>query len=141
MYSGVNDYIAKTAERKWEIGQMDCATWVADWISFHRAIDPLSMWRGKYKNNVEIAKILRNGNGYFNLMARRMELLGFPETLTPRAGDVGMVKAMVRKDPAFIGTVPAIHNGQFWVVRLWSGVMGADFPLLRAWRVSTCHLS
>lgn len=69
----------------------------ADWIYTYRGIDPAGKFRGAYSSEAECFAVLKAAGGMKGIMVEAMNAYGFVQTASPAAGDVGLVRAPVRR--------------------------------------------
>ena len=114
-------------------GATNCALFVADWIVHATGIDPASEWRScdhALAAEMPVTKMVR-------VIIRTMDDVGFRRTAEPITGDI----AMVRGDVVGVnggrshGVLCAIRHGNLWVARNATGIVGAVWPVVIAWRL------
>jgi hypothetical protein len=117
-------------------GETDCCLFVADWVREVTGIDPAAEWRGCYWSLRTARRLCRHHGGIVAAICREMDAL-FSRTDDPLPGDVGIVRAPVgvRDGRLVQQEVGAIRTGDLWTVKGRTGVGGADFPLVAAWRI------
>jgi hypothetical protein len=85
----LNNYLKDSLSRPYEVGEWDCALFVAEWVDILTGSDRADYFRGLYQEKEE-------GLAQFGPLRRRvaMELdsLGFFKAETARLGDVALLR-------------------------------------------------
>lgn len=111
----------------------DCLMWLADWLVEQGKPDPAADLRGRYATALGAQRIIRREGGVGAFVERRALSVGLAPTITPKAGDVGLVNG--RSPDGRENWVGAICTGPRWAVRSPGGVMCAPTQPAMAWGV------
>lgn len=118
----LTEFLRAAAARTFILGEWDCGLWLADWYVFRTGKpDPAALIRG--------APCYRNED-LVHMVRRFARLSKIPRTLTPKRGDVGLIRL---SDGAHGG----IFTGSRWaVLGEGGGVAGVRYArVIAAWSV------
>ena len=125
----VSEFVATESRRPFDWGVTDCASTVDRWVRSVTGISPLDSYGRRYASEAEAKAWLAEAN-LAVLMNRCMRAAGFKKTLSPQAGDVGLVFSDGR-------LCAAIFTGSMWFSHDIGGVIGApEGAMWKAWRVA-----
>lgn len=134
------EYLDHVASRPCVYGQLDCATFMADWLVTCGWPDPMADRRGTYATKREYRIAIRNEGGIVASCERRFVNIGLVETASSGAGDVALVMApfaLFRGKPISRPTGAICINSTLRAVLDWPrGVVGAPLPIVKAWSVN-----
>ncbi|MGL3208684.1 DUF6950 family protein [Bradyrhizobium sp. BR 1433] len=145
----VADYLDGVASQRFGYGVLDCCTLMADWVVRCGWPDPMADRRGGYSTFRQYRAAMRREGWIVRSCSRRFAAIGLSETASPQLGDVCLVTAPVvgrardlrralRRGRPLTGVTGAIYlaEGLRALVSTNAGLVMADLPVLRAWRVS-----
>lgn len=133
------EYFRSVASKRWRVGTMDCAVFMADWVREVTGLDPIADVRGKYATDKQMWKIVRAEGGFEASCAARLAAVGLNETESPKHGDILVVDAPYkqRRGKNICHPVGSIFaDGMHFVMTPDLGLVGArndQLPLLKAW--------
>lgn len=126
-------YLREAARTPFAWGRTDCCLFLADWVMAVRGIDPAQPLRGRYISERGAERWLRRHGGLVATVGLCAAGAGLAPTPAPRAGDIGVVRAMGPDGkPREAG---AICAGGRWMARTPGGLAGFRATPLAAWRV------
>jgi hypothetical protein len=124
------EFLHAEAARRFQLGEADCLTLVADWVLLRTGADPIAHCRG-YRAKAEADALLAGWGGLPRVMGRAARRAGLALTRNPLPGDIAAVA---------LGSVAlgAIRTSRGWIMRLDDGL--ASVPrervrVLAAWSV------
>jgi hypothetical protein len=126
------EFLAQAARTPFRLGAFDCKLWLADWIALNRGVDPAAHLRGAYDSPIGYMRLVRKAGGSVPLVASCVEPIGMVRVRTPKAGDIGVVRAVTTDG---FGEVGAIRTVLGWASLSPSGLLTGETDHLAAWRV------
>lgn len=94
----LSDYLSGVLRRRFGYGDLDCCTFMADWLVACGLPDPMADRRGTYASRKEYRAAIRSERGLVASCGRRFSDIGLRETATAKPGDVCLVRT-----PALFG--------------------------------------
>ncbi len=130
----LDQYLDRAARRPFAYGEHDCLLFLADWVREKRGVDPAEGLRGRYSGRLGALRLKLVHGGAAGLVASCVRLAGLERTSEPRAGDIGLLFALVpgASMPQIVG---AICAGERWVALAPSGLVASAAKPAAAWRV------
>lgn len=132
------EYLASVTDRRWSPGDLDCCTFMCDWMVSQGGADAMADIRGTYHDRAGYRRIMRGEGGFLNACSARFARAGFPVAPSPQPGDIALVLA-----PAFIRKeqVVRVHAGAICVTETLRAVVTPDaglvisssLPTVKAW--------
>lgn len=133
-------YLSSVASRRWSPGDLDCCTFMADWLIECGYADPMEDRRGTYKDKITFRRMLKSEGGILESCRTRFSAIGLGETSTPRNGDVAlaMTPFAVRREQVLMRPAGAIVVSEraVAVVTPDAGLVISVLPIVRAWAVN-----
>jgi hypothetical protein len=133
-------YLRELAGRRWQVGELDCGVFMADWAVRLGARDPIADIRGCYATERQFLRIIRREGGFLACCAARLGHSGFCEASEPRAGNLVAVLAPFARRRGEIQRRPtgaiALSRDLRAVITSDLGLVIAgevELPLLRTW--------
>lgn len=135
------DYLASVARRTWSPGNLDCCTFMADWLVACGYSDPMVDRRGAYTDKTTFRRMLKSEGGIVASCVQRFAAIGMQETVTPKQGDVAltMTPFTIRNGKVLMRPAGSIcvANGAFAVVTADVGlVISKEIPCVKAWQLN-----
>lgn len=134
------DYLGEISSRRWQLGALDCCTFMADWLVLSGLPDPMADIRGSYSNERQFLRISRPEGGFENACAARLASIGMVPTLVPKEGDPMLVNAPFAMRKGKVQSRPTgaicLSETRRAVVTSDMGLIisGADrLPMVKAW--------
>lgn len=124
-----NQFLDRSAARRFEWGVCDCLLEVADWLDIACGFDIANQWRGTYASEAEAMALM--GGDQLAFMRAQAAALGVAEAAAkPQFGDVALVTLAGQDRPLAAVLLP---SGR-WRMRTSTGiVMTRDVVVLAAW--------
>ncbi len=91
----LSDYLTGVLRQRFHYGDLDCCTFMADWLVARGMADPMIGRRGSYSTWREYRAAIRGEGGMVASCRRRFAAIGLRETATPAKGDVALVMAPI----------------------------------------------
>lgn len=134
------DYLAGIAKRRWKIGDLDCSTFMADWLIACGRPDPIADVRGRYATEKQMKRLVNGQGGFLAACGARLEVIGAREVDQPQPGDIVAVSAPYRVRRGKVqrratGAI-AVAPDRFAVITSDLGLVihsPAELPMLKAW--------
>lgn len=134
------DYLELVARRRWCPGDLDCCTFMADWLMSRGWPDPMSDRRGTYRDRPTFRRMLKSEGGIIESCSTRFSAIGLSRTNSPSAGDVALVQApfAVRRGRVLRRPIGAIcvSKDAVAVVTPDAGMVVSAIPIVNAWAVN-----
>lgn len=89
----LSDYLTGVLRRRFGYGDLDCCTFMADWLVASGMQDPMADRRGSYATKREYRAAIRSEGGLIASCRRRLSEIGLREIETAVPGDVALVMA------------------------------------------------
>lgn len=124
------DFLREGAALPFVWGVRDCSLWACEWVAARTGRDPAAALRGSYRTQGGAYRRVSRAGGLEALARSCFASCGFPETLTPKPGDVGLIAT----DTA-MGLALAIKTANGWAAKAPAGVTVAAFPCRVAWSI------
>jgi hypothetical protein len=130
-------YLERVSSRRWQYGEHDCCTFMADWIVENGLPDPMCDRRGAYSSNGQYRKLIRQEGGLVASCGKRFAAIGLLETEKPKAGDVALVMVPfgVRNDRFLwrpTGSI-CVSSDMRAVIGSGSALVVAPLTTIKAW--------
>lgn len=126
-------FLDRAAQTPFAWGGRDCVLFFCDWIFEATGRDPAQRFRGRYSTRLGALRIIHRAGGFVALCSEELSRFGLTEATEPKAGDVGVVEAVVASGER--APVGAVFDGSRWVVLSERGLMAGAFTPLSVWRV------
>jgi hypothetical protein len=95
MVMTLSDYFTDVLRRRFAYGDLDCCTFMADWLMRCGLKDPMADRRGTYTSAKQYRAAIRREGGLVASCQRRFFSIGLRETETASSGDVALVMAPI----------------------------------------------
>lgn len=136
--SELHDYLTVAGARGFRLGELDCCTFMADWLMRRGFPDVMADRRGAYASPREYQRLLMAEGGLVASCHRRFTRAGLRGALAARAGDVAvlMLPLAHRAGHRATGAI-AVSASHFALVAGGARmVMTSSPPVAKIW---TCH--
>lgn len=134
----LSDYLTDVLRRRFGYGDLDCCTFMADWLVARGLSDPMPDRRGTYSSHKEYRAAIRGEGGLVASCRQRFADIGLLETATAKPGDVCLVKtpALFGRRVAWIATgAIAVSDKLRAVVTRDEGLVVAPANTLLIWGI------
>lgn len=124
-------FLRDCVHRTYVIGRWDCGLMCAEWVRLCRGVDPAAEWRGRYKTEIGLARLLKRRGGIVAHFDQCLTAAGARRTGAPERGDIAIIEG-----PHW--PVGGIVTGTNVVACAWSGIISRRrdlAPILAAWSV------
>lgn len=134
----LTDYLASVSCRRWSPGDLDCCTFMAEWLMLRGCSDPMADRRGTYRDRFTFRRMLKSEGGIVQSCGTRFAAIGLHETTIPNNGDVALVMTpfAVRNGKVLMrpsGSI-CVAKDTFAVVTSDVGlVISQEIPFVKAW--------
>jgi hypothetical protein len=132
----LSGYLATAIRRRFAFGELDCCTFMADWLVARGFSDPMADRRGTYATEAEYRAAMRSEGGIFRSCSQRFTAVGLRETDHAVPGDVCLVKVPVsvrgRVVRGMTGAI-CVTDKLRAVVTPDAGLVIAGVPIVSAW--------
>jgi hypothetical protein len=132
------DYLASIARRRWSPGELDCCTFMCDWLMICGAADAMADLRGRYHDRAGYRAIMRREGGFLAACRARFAAIGLATTRAPLAGDIALVEVpcavrhgRVLKRPA--GAICVSEHQRAVVTADIGLVISASLTIVQGW--------
>lgn len=133
------EYLGEVSERRFGYGELDCCTFMADWLIRRGLPDAMADRRGTYATRTEYRRLIRGEGGLLASCRRRFAAIGLVQRAAAAPGDVCLVAAPVRANARRVlwAATGAIAVSDRWraVVTADAGLVCSELKLLCAWGV------
>lgn len=124
----LDDFLRHEAQTPFVWGLSDCCSTADRWVKFKRGFSPLERYGRTYASEEEAKAWLAESGGIIMAVAKVMKRNGINRTVSPKAGDVGIVAVQDMR-------CMAIFNGWLWVSRSQRGWASSMTHCHYAWSV------
>jgi hypothetical protein len=139
MPEGWSHYAAESNGHDFTWGQWDCMLDIADWLKVSSGLEASANYRGRYDDAESCRALFRKQGGIVKALRHDAAAMGLEETLEPRPGDIGLVKAfgvlVKRKRAALFAMGGILMPSGRWRVRGLEGHIAHAFPVIVAWEL------
>ena len=137
----LSGYIAAVMRRRFAYGELDCCTFMADWLMRCGFPDAMADRRGAYATRAEYEALIASEGGIVRSCRRRFAALGLKRVRQAMPGDVCLVRAPILAGAGggvVYGPTGAIALSERLraVVTIDLGLVGAELEVVQAWRVA-----
>lgn len=125
----LSEFLRRELVKPYHDGKTDCSNTADRWVQLNRGFSPLGRYGRPVNNTKDVQEWLSERFGLAGAALRVMRLSGLERTVTPQAGDIGLV--IIKREICM-----AIFTGRVWFSRNERGVMlGKADAFVRAWSV------
>lgn len=132
------EYLESVSRRRWKYGDLDCCTFMADWLMANGLKDAMAGRRGTYSTLREYRSAMRSEGGILASCTRRFAEIGLRETDSPGAGCVALVLAPTKiGGRVFMAATGSICTSARMraLVAPDVGLAGAELKTIKAWQI------